>query len=137
MSENVKNKKKKIIIADLIGPIISIENILILVFYFWWNYIINDKPGLISYIIIYLMVFIGVLLVAVSFVSLLMLLTKKISISKNLRNEKMVISIVGAVLGLIILLFTDTIANSIGEFNTPIKTSDSDIVQDISRIGGE
>ena len=62
--KSVKEKKKKnLIMSDLIGPIIAIENIIVLIFYFWWNFIDINKPDFMSYVLTYLLVLIKIVLI--------------------------------------------------------------------------
>ena len=137
--KSVKEKKKKnLIMSDLIGPIIAIENIIVLIFYFWWNFIDINKPDFMSYVLTYLLVLITIVLIIVSICSLINLFTNKTKISKNIKRDRITFSAVGIILGLIMLLFTDSIASSIGIFKEPVKSCDNSIIREIGvGIGGE
>ncbi len=136
--KSVKEKKKKnIIMSDLIGPIIAIENIIVLIFYFWWNFIDINKPDFMSYVLAYSLVLITIVLIIISICSLVNLFTNKTKISKNVKRDRITFSVVGIILGLIMLLFTDVIASSIGTFKEPVKACDNSVVREIGvGIGG-
>ena len=61
----------------------------------------------------------------------------KEKVTKNLKQEKITTSVVGMILGLIILLFTYIVAGSINYYNNPVKACDNnnDVINDIKRGG--
>ncbi len=136
--KSVKEKKKKnLIMSDLIGPTIAVENIVILIFYFWWNFIDKNKPNFMSYILAYLLVLIAIVLIIVCICSLVNLVANYTKVSKNVKRDRITFSVVGIILGLIMLLFTDTVASSIGTFKEPVKACDNSVVREIGvGIGG-
>ncbi len=138
MEKKNKEKNKKYIISDLVGPTIVFENILFAIFYFWWNFAIVKKPGIISIILVYLMVLVAIFLIILSIVGFLRLLWNKEDVSKRVKKEKTYFSVLGMIIGLILLLFTDVIASSISTFSHPSKTCNNsfDII-DESYIGVE
>ena len=138
MEKKNKEKKKKYIISDLIGPTIVFENVLFTIFYFWWNFAVVKKPGIISIIFVYLMVLVAIFLIILSIVGFLRLLWNKEDVSKSVKKEKTDFSVLGMIIGLILLLFTDAMASSIGIFSSPSKECNNpfDIV-DESYIGVE
>ena len=134
-TETKKVKKRSFILSDFIGPIIAIENIFIILFYFYWYFVSKNKVGFISYFLAYIMVMISIFLIILSVVAFIRLILNKEKVTKNLKQEKITTSVVGMILGL--LLFTNVVAGSINYYNNPVKACDNnnDVINDIKRGG--
>ena len=133
--ETKKVKKRSFILSDFIGPIIAIENIFIILFYFYWYFVSKNKVGFISYFLAYIMVMISIFLIILSVDAFIRLILNKEKVTKNLKQEKITTSVVGMILGLILLLFTYIVAGSINYYNNPVKACDNnnDVINDIKR----
>ena len=83
------------------------------------------------------MVIISIFLIILSIVAFIRLVLNKEKVTKNLKQEKITTSVVGMILGLILLLFTYIIAGSINYYNNPVKACDNnnDVINDIKRGG--
>ena len=83
------------------------------------------------------MVIISIFLIILSIVAFIRLVLNKEKVTKNLKQEKITTSVVGMILGLIILLFTYIVAGSINYYNNPVKACDNnnDVINDIKRGG--
>ena len=83
------------------------------------------------------MVTISIFLIILSIVAFIRLVLNKEKVTKNLKQEKITTSVVGMILGLILLLFTYIIAGSINYYNNPVKVCDNnnDVINDIKRGG--
>ena len=83
------------------------------------------------------MVIISIFLIILSIVAFIRLVLNKEKVTKNLKHEKITTSVVGMILGLILLLFTYIIAGSINYYNNPVKACDNnnDVINDIKRGG--
>ena len=83
------------------------------------------------------MVTISIFLIILSIVAFIRLVLNKEKVTKNLKQEKITTSVVGMILGLILLLFTYIIAGSINYYNNPVKACDNnnDVINDIKRGG--
>ena len=87
-TEPKKVKKRSFILSDFIGPIVAIENIFIILFYFYWYFISKNKVGFISYFLAYIMVIISIFLIILSIVAFIRLVLNKEKVTKNLKQEK-------------------------------------------------
>ena len=83
------------------------------------------------------MVIISIFLIILSIVAFIRLVLNKEKVTKNLKQEKITTSVVGMILGLILLLFTYIVAGSINYYNNPVKACDNnnDVINDIKRGG--
>ena len=83
------------------------------------------------------MVMISIFLIILSVVAFIRLILNKEKVTKNLKQEKITTSVVGMILGLILLLFTNVVAGSINYYNNPVKACDNnnDVINDIKRGG--
>ena len=83
------------------------------------------------------MVIISIFLIILSVVAFIRLILNKEKVTKNLKQEKITTSVVGMILGLILLLFTNVVAGSINYYNNPVKECDNnnDVINDIKRGG--
>ena len=94
-TETKKVKKRSFILSDFIGPIIAIENIFIILFYFYWYFVSKNKVGFISYFLAYIMVMISIFLIILSVVAFIRLILNKEKVTKNLKQEKITTSEIG------------------------------------------